>query len=207
MRRIGIVDYGLANMKSVHNAFTCFEADVVWARSPSDLGDVHGIVLPGVGSFDAGMRALRERGFTDMLERRVREGGMSCLGICLGLQFLFAGSSEGHEPGLGWIETQIRRFPAGREHPKVPHIGWNAAAVDAGSRMFSGMEPQVDFYFVHSYYAPLDEATADIATATCDYGLKFVVGIERDNVMAVQFHPEKSQLAGMKVIENFLKAV
>jgi imidazole glycerol-phosphate synthase subunit HisH len=204
MLRVGIIDYGLANMKSVGNAFACFDVDARPVATPAGLDTVERVVLPGVGSFDMGMQALRERGFVEALERRVRDGGLPCLGICLGLQFLFEGSEEGSETGLGWIRSKIQRFPVGANQPKVPHIGWSDVTVATPRRLFAEMEQRVDFYFVHSYYAPLDDATKGVATATCDYGVEFVAGLENENVMAVQFHPEKSQLAGMKVIENFL---
>lgn len=206
MARVGIIDYGLANMKSVANAFACFDAEIRIAASPADLDQVDRVVLPGVGSFDMGMRALRERGFIDALEHRVRSGGMPCLGICLGMQFLFTGSEEGTEPGLGWLNSKVCGFPVGKDHPKVPHIGWSDVVVVPNSRMFAAMDERVDFYFVHSYYAPLDGETRGVATAICNYGIEFMAALERDNLMAVQFHPEKSQLAGMKVIENFLGA-
>jgi glutamine amidotransferase len=204
MLRVGIVDDGLANMKSVGNALACFDVDARPATVPTDLDNVERVVLPGVGSFDMGMQALRRRGLADALERRVREGGLPCLGICLGLQFLFEYSEEGAETGLGWIKSKIRRFPTGANEPKVPHIGWSDVQMSRYSRLFAKMETSVDFYFVHSYYAPLDDATREVVIATCEHGVEFVAALEKDNLMAVQFHPEKSQLAGMKIIENFL---
>jgi imidazole glycerol-phosphate synthase subunit HisH len=141
------------------------------------------------------------------LNRRVAEAGAAYLGICLGMQFLFEGSDEGSERGLGWMRGRVRRFPEGVGHPKIPHIGWTEVAMPRPTQLFSDIAAPADFYFVHSYYAPLEgEAARDIA-AVAEYGVHYAAGVERDNIHAVQFHPEKSQLAGMKLIENFIAAV
>lgn len=202
--RVGVVDYGLANIRSVVNALNCFDVDVSVIASGDGLSDASHIVLPGVGSFDAGMRGLVERNHRDALQRRVIEAGVPYLGICLGLQFLFEGSAEGQQPGLGWIAGRIERFPSGEGQPKVPHIGWAEVEISPASRLMAELQPPADFYFVHSYYAPLD-AAGEIATGICEYGLRFCAALERDNVSAIQFHAEKSQLAGMKLLETFLK--
>src|SRR5208337_2837641 len=128
-RRVAVIDYGLANIRSVVNALNCFEVDVTVMESGAGLADAGRIVLPGVGSFDAGMQGLRERGHVEALQRRVLDGGVPYLGICLGLQFLFEGSAEGSAVGLGWIKGRIERFPSGPNKPKVPHIGWNEVEI------------------------------------------------------------------------------
>lgn len=204
MTQVTIVDYGLANLQSVVNAFEYLGADVTLAATGADLEDAEKIVLPGVGSFAAGMRGLRKCGHVEVLEELVLGQGRPYFGICLGMQFLLEGSAEGDEPGLGWVPGRVARFPEGPGCAKVPHIGWNDIAVPSDSRLFAGIEDATDFYFVHSYYVP--EASADdvACVGSCHYGLPFVAAFERDNVLACQFHPEKSQLAGMKVIENFL---
>jgi imidazole glycerol-phosphate synthase subunit HisH len=201
--RVAVIDYGLANIRSVVNALDCFEVDVMVAQNGAELADVSRIVLPGVGSFDAGMRGLRERGHVDALRRQVLEEGVPYLGICLGLQFLFEGSAEGSVAGLGWIKGRIERFPSGPNAPKVPHVGWNEVEIAPATALMAGLKSPTDFYFVHSYYAPLT-ATQQIATGVCGYGVRFCAALERDNIAAVQFHPEKSQLGGMKLIETFL---
>ncbi len=202
-RRVAVVDYGLANIRSVVNALACFDADVVVAETGAGLADANLIVLPGVGSFDAGMEGLVTRGHAEALERRVRAAGVPYLGICLGMHFLFSRSEEGVRPGLGWLDGTIVRFPAGEGHPKVPHVGWSAVEIAPSSRLMAGLTSPSDFYFVHGYHAPLAD-TAAIATGICKYGLQFCAALERENLAAVQFHPEKSQLAGMKLLETFL---
>lgn len=202
-RRVGVVDYGLANIRSVVNALSCFDVDVVVAKTGAELEDVGRIVLPGVGSFDAGMQGLTKRAHIAALNRRVREAGVPYLGICLGLQFLFEGSDEGEAAGLGWIKGRIERFPSGPGLPKVPHVGWNEVELTPSAKLLSEFNAHTDFYFVHSYFAPL-AATQTIATGICDYGVRFCAALEDGNIAAVQFHPEKSQLAGMKLLETFL---
>src|SRR5262245_26341731 len=204
-RRVAVIDYGLANIRSVVNALSCFEVDIRVVESGDGLADVGRIVLPGVGSYDAGMRGLTARGHADALQRRVRETGVPYLGICLGMQFLFEGSAEGSASGLGWLKGTIARFPSGPGQPKVPHVGWNEVEIGPATRLMADLQSPTDFYFVHSYYAPLSE-TRDIATGICDHGVHFCAVLEQDNIAAVQFHPEKSQLGGMKLLETFLGA-
>lgn len=203
--KIAIVDYGLANIRSVVNALECFAVEISIAKRGEELRDADKIVLPGVGSYDAGMRGMRERGHEEALNELVLDRGVPFLGICLGLQFLFEGSGEGEERGLGWLPGTCGRFPSGKGALKVPHIGWSdVEIVNPESRLFSELLPPLTFYFVHSFHAPYREGN-EWAAATCEYGLKFTAAVERDNVYATQFHPEKSQLAGMKLLETFLE--
>ncbi|MBM3559395.1 MAG: imidazole glycerol phosphate synthase subunit HisH [Alphaproteobacteria bacterium] len=204
MARVAVVDYGLGNLRSAMNALSCFGQELAIAETGDALADADIIVLPGVGSFDAGMRGLRSRGHDVALTRQVLGDGVRYVGICLGMQFLFAGSEEGREPGLGWFGGTMRRFPSGPGAPKVPHMGWDEVEMRAGSRMFAGIEPPADFYFVHSYYAPCEGDAGRYAAATARHGFDFVAAVERDNIFAVQFHPEKSQLAGLKLLETLL---
>ena len=150
------------------------------------------------------MRGLHERGHAAALERLVRGKGVPYLGICLGMQFLFEASEEGTEPGLGWMAGRVRRFPSAPGAPKVPHMGWSEVRTPRPSRLFAGLAPPLDFYFAHSYYVPLEGEAAACTAATCAYGLTYAAAVARDNLCAVQFHPEKSQLAGIKLIETFL---
>lgn len=206
MTRIAIIDYGLANIRSVANAIECFNIELIIAKTGIDLKKVDKIVLPGVGSFDAGMKGIKNRGHADALHDFVIENKKPFLGICLGLQFLFEGSEEGEQSGLGWIPGICKRFPSGLDKPKVPHIGWNdIEIVMKDSRFFFELKPPMTFYFVHSYYAPYENVTKDFTAATCNYGIDFTAAIEKDNIFATQFHPEKSQLAGMKLLETFLE--
>jgi glutamine amidotransferase len=205
MTTVAIVDYGLANIRSVVNALECFAAEILIAEKGDELKKADKIVLPGVGSFDAGMRGVRERGHEAALNELVMEKGVPFLGICLGLQFLFEGSEEGGEPGLGWLPGKCTRFPSGKGLPKVPHMGWSdIEVVKQGSRLFEALVPPLTFYFVHSYHAPYQEG-AEWAAATCEHGKVFTAAVEKNNLFAAQFHPEKSQLAGMKLLETFLE--
>lgn len=190
------------------NALECFEVTLTIAETGSALRGTDKIVLPGVGSFDAGMRGLKDRGHVDMLNELVKVKGVPFLGICLGLQFLFEGSEEGYESGLAWLPGTCKGFPSGPDRPKVPHMGWSdIEVVMQDSRLFSELRPPMTFYFIHSYYAPCDDDLEFFAAATCHHGLLFNAAIEKDNVFATQFHPEKSQLGGMKLIETFLKKI
>lgn len=204
MTRVAVVDYGLANIQSAVNALKCFDLSLTVAASGEELMEAERIVLPGVGSFDAGIRGLRARGHIEALETLVQGNGVPYLGICLGMQFLFEGSDEGGEAGLAWISGRVRRFPMGPGAPKVPHMGWSEVRKARESLLFAELAPPLDFYFAHSYYVPLEGEAEGCAAATCDYGLTYAAAVEKDNLFAVQFHPEKSQLAGLKLIETFL---
>jgi imidazole glycerol-phosphate synthase subunit HisH len=198
-----VVDYGLANIQSVVNALECFTPNIRIAETGDDIAGATRIVLPGVGHFDEGMKGLRSRGHVAALEAQVLEGGVPLLGICLGLQFLFEGSDEGVEPGLGWISGRVRRISEGNG-TKVPHMGWSEVTCPRPSRLFAELQAPIEFYFVHSYCALNVGEAARLASATCTYGDDFVAAFERENIFATQFHPEKSQLAGMKLLETFL---
>ena len=197
-----VVDYGLANIQSVVNALECFTPNIRIAETGDDLAGAARIVLPGVGHFDEGMKGLRERGHVAALEARVLAAGVPLLGICLGLQLLFEGSDEGVEPGLGWVSGRIKRIEG--NGVKVPHMGWSEVTCPRPSRLFAEIKAPIEFYFVHSFCAPNSGEAANLASATCAYGTGFVAAFERGNIFATQFHPEKSQLAGMKLLETFL---
>lgn len=202
--RVAVVDYGLGNLRSAVNALTCFGLDLTVAETGAELAGADIIVVPGVGSFDSGMRGLRERGHVDALNQLVQKDGVRYLGICLGMQFLFETSQEGSETGLGWLPGEVQLFSADAGAPKVPNIGWNEVAPVEGKRLFSDLEPPYEFYFVHSYFVPLNDNITDNVAATAHHGHDYAAAIERDNLFAVQFHPEKSQLAGMKLLETVL---
>ena len=200
---VAVVDYGLANIQSVVNALECFTPNIRIAETGDDLAGAKRIVLPGVGHFDEGMRGLRSRGHVAALQAQVLEAGVPLLGICLGLQFLFEGSDEGVEPGLGWISGRIRRIEEA-SGVKVPHMGWSEVTRPRPSRLLAELQDPIEFYFVHSFCAPNTGEAATLASAVCAYGGEFVAAFERGNIFATQFHPEKSQLAGMKLLETFL---
>jgi glutamine amidotransferase len=201
---IAVVDYGLANIQSVVNALECFTPNVRVAACGDDLVGAGKIVLPGVGHFDEGMRGLHARGHVEALTAAVHKGQTPLLGICLGLQFLFEGSDEGSESGLGWISGRVTRLRSG-PGVKIPHMGWSEIESARPSRLLAGITPPAEFYFVHSYAVENTGAAATVASAVCRYGMSFVAALERDNIFATQFHPEKSQLAGMKLLEMFVE--
>ncbi|OGO95752.1 MAG: imidazole glycerol phosphate synthase, glutamine amidotransferase subunit [Coxiella sp. RIFCSPHIGHO2_12_FULL_44_14] len=201
--KIGIVDYGLANTRSVMNAVECLGAHACLASRGEDLSSVDRIILPGVGSFDAAMQALQTRGHISVLNQRVVNEHIPFLGICLGLQLLFESSEEGVMPGLGWIKGSVCALA--KSTVKVPHMGWNEIVVCRENSLFLGIDTTCDVYFVHSYYVPYEEDAAQYCVAYCDYGQRSVAALEQGSIFGVQFHPEKSQLTGMKILENFLK--
>lgn len=195
-----IIDYSMGNLRSVQNAFAAVGCQAVVSRSPSDLRRADRIVLPGVGAFGDGMRNLEQSGWIDALEAEVRGRAKPFLGLCLGMQVLAErGSEHGDHPGLGWLPGEVERFPA--NGIRVPHVGWNDVAVARHSRLCSGLEDRASFYFVHSYVLRLRDETPVVGT--CDYGGPFPAIVERDNLFATQFHPEKSQRSGLAILRNF----
>lgn len=197
-----VVDYGSGNLRSVQKAFEYVGAQAEVGCDVRRIRDAAGLVLPGVGAFGAAMAELEGRGLAEVLRERI-EAGVPFLGICLGLQLLFESSDEspGVE-GLGVIRGQVRRLPPG---PKIPHIGWNQVEIVKESDLLEGVPDMSAFYFVHSYVV-VPTRPADVLTIT-EYGSTFVSGVERENVTAFQFHPEKSSALGLRVYENFARRV
>jgi imidazole glycerol-phosphate synthase subunit HisH len=197
--RVTVIDYKAGNLTSVLKALRHLGTEVVVTDAELvPIAEAERIVLPGVGHFAATER-LDKTGMTPAIRVAV-EHGVPFLGICVGMQWLYAGSTEapGHA-GLGCFAEQCARFPEGGE--KVPHVGWNSVSPRADSRLFAGVEPGEFVYFTHSYKAPV---TADTA-ATAEYMEPFAAAVERGNVMGVQFHPEKSSETGLKILRNFLE--
>lgn len=197
---IGIINYGMGNLGSVANAldYLGLEAEIV--DSPSQLGVHDRLLLPGVGSFGMGMRNLDASGWSEALRQKVNDG-VPLLGICLGMQLLFdAGEEHGLTIGLGFIPGRV--VPLRPAPPcRVPHVGWNGMSYPRRHPLFQGVKEHVDFYFVHSYQCMPSQA--DTVLAQCDYGGEFVAAVGKNNVLGVQFHPEKSQDVGLKILENF----
>jgi len=206
MTTVGIIDYGMGNLTSVRNAFEASGADVSVLDRPDQLAGVSHVVLPGVGAFGDGMSNLRERGWVPAMEREVIQNKKPFLGICLGLQLLAGHSTEhGDHVGLGWIPGNVVRLPDLDGSLRIPHIGWNdALPVHLNSMYREGFSQPGVFYFVHSFhFVPDDPSVID---GWCEYGTRFAASISMKNIWAVQFHPEKSQVAGLQVLRNFIAA-
>jgi imidazole glycerol-phosphate synthase subunit HisH len=201
---IAIVDYGMGNLRSLSNAFDYLGEEVTITSEPAVLEDARCIVLPGVGAFGDAMRALRAHGVADTLGRLVNEVGKPLLGICLGMQLVARESFEhGHHEGLGWVDARIERLaPAGGL--KVPHVGWNSLRFPAGDWLFEGVNPaEANFYFVHSYHMVCTDPTDRLATT--DYGGEVTAVVRRGDLTVMQFHPEKSQDNGLRLLGNWVR--
>lgn len=207
---IGVVDYGMGNLRSVSKSLESLGFPVIVSGSPAKLSRCAGIVLPGVGAFRDCMKNLGRQGFLPFLDD-VLDEGRPFLGICLGLQVLFSGSEEfGRHEGIGFFPGKVVRFPSGLKGTgpggnevvlKVPHMGWNRVDVVMDHPVFQGIPAGSYFYFVHSYYVEPEDPSC-VACRT-SYGLSFAAAVGKGNRMAVQFHPEKSQGAGLAVLANF----
>jgi len=204
MPTISILCLGISNTNSVKVAFESAGASVRLVSSAAELKDSDGIVMPGVGSFKHAMEALRQGGFPPRLQKAVIEDRTPFLGICLGMQMLAdEGDEGGQTQGLGWISGKIKRLTPPPSF-RVPHIGWDDIVIQKRQPLFEGLPPSPSFYFVHSYFLDADKR---YASASCDYGTPFPVGVQKDHIFGVQFHPEKSQKNGAVVLRNFLSHI
>ncbi len=205
MIRIAVIDYDMGNLHSACKGLEQAGATPIVTDQVSDLQAADGVVLPGVGAFDPAMKHLRDRHLVEPI-RSIIASGKPFLGICLGLQVLFEGSDEGNEPGLGVISGQIKEFVP-EPGITIPHMGWNQLSfTQPDSALWNGLTPGDWVYFVHSYYAePTDPS---VNAATVRHGSQTVTAaIAKDNLMAVQFHPEKSSTAGLQILSNFVTVV
>lgn len=199
--QIGLVDYGMGNRRSVQKALERVGAQVVVSSDPHRLRPLDGLVLPGVGAFPRGMANLRELGLDALLRERLA-AGVPVLGICLGMQLAFERSTElGGADGLGVIAGEVRPLEHGQL--KLPHIGWNEVSFSRSSPLLDGLPERCAFYHVHSF-APVPAEEADVLGRS-DYGTPFVSVVAHSSFYGVQFHPEKSSSAGMRLLGNFLE--
>jgi glutamine amidotransferase len=209
MSHVAIVDYGINNIRSVRNAVDYCGFDPVITSDKAQIEDASHVILPGVGAFGDAMSNLRSRSLDELLERAVREKGKPFLAICLGMQLL-ARTSEEHaetgEPhkGLGWFDASIERIRPNDPGLKIPHMGWNNVTTERDHPVLAGIRPNnLNFYFVHSFAMTCRDRSDLVAVA--QYGQPVTAIIARDNLVATQFHPEKSQDSGIELLGNFLR--
>jgi glutamine amidotransferase len=196
--RICILDYGMGNLRSVEKALEHVGAAATITSDAGAVREADGVILPGVGAFPRAMERVRELGQDELIAER-HQAGVPILGICLGLQLLFDSTTElGGAEGIGLLPGDVAELEA--EDLKVPHIGWSPVRWERGSRLVEGIESETPFYFVHSF-AP--RPAADEVLGSAVYGARFPCAAERDNVFGVQFHPEKSSAAGLRLLANF----
>ncbi len=203
-QRIVIIDYGIGNLRSVQKAFEHVGCEAGVTRSKRAISNASAIVLPGVGAFKDCMENLERYGLIEPMLRSIEEG-KPYLGICLGLQILFSESEEfGHQKGLDLIKGKVVRFKPDPDH-KVPHMGWNTIEKTREAPLLQGLKSGDFFYFVHSYYVVLEED--QWRSTLTHYGIPFVSSVWKENIFATQFHPEKSQQKGLRILENFARSV
>jgi len=200
---IVIVDYGVGNLASIINMLKKAGAKAIASSDPDVLQQAEKLILPGVGAFDAGMNKLNECGLVPLLNHLALEKKVPFLGLCMGLQLMTRGSEEGQTQGLGWLDAETLRFKFGAEqsHLKVPHMGWNTIEIRQEHPLFTDLDPEARFYFVHSFYVQSHDP--ETVLAETDYGGHFHSIFGKGNIMGAQFHPEKSHKYGMRLLKNF----
>jgi imidazole glycerol-phosphate synthase subunit HisH len=202
--KIGIIDYGMGNIRSVFHAFEAIGASVEICSSPQHLVAIDRLVLPGVGAFPDCMKNLTTKGFLPVLNDLVLKRKTPILGICLGMQAMADRGFEGGETsGLGWIKGSVRQLVSTQSF-RVPHVGWEEILSKKTSALFSGLNSTADFYFVHSFHLVCEDES-DVEARCVSGSSSFVAAIRRGNIWATQFHPEKSQEKGLRLLRNFLE--
>jgi len=201
MANIAIIDYGVGNLRSVEKAFAATGHDALVTGDVSILRKAERLVLPGVGAFAACMNELKQRGLNELVSERVK-AGTPLLGVCVGMQMLFEESDEfGTTSGLGFLKGKVQRF---NDDLVVPQVGWNRIKQQNGNRLFSGIPDESFFYFIHSYFcAPEND---EIVVGETEYGINYASVVAKENICGVQFHPEKSQTVGLRLLANFAEA-
>ncbi len=199
---VAVIDYDAGNIKSVEKALVHLGADVVVTREPEKILNADKVILPGVGAFGDAMEKINGYGLGPVIHEVV-DKGTPFLGICLGLQLMFERSDEApNVKGLSLLKGEILKIPVG-EYVKIPHMGWNSLHFMNNGRLFDGIDEGAYVYFVHSYY--LKAADENIVTAVTEYNTCIHASVEKDNIFACQFHPEKSSSVGLKMLDNFLR--
>jgi imidazole glycerol-phosphate synthase subunit HisH len=206
---IKILDYGMGNTASMMNMIHKVGGKAELCSKPSELDLATAIILPGVGSFDNAMIKIENSGLLEVLCGKVLKEKIPFLGICLGMHLLFERSEEGKLPGLGWIKGDVTRFNfsdvQSNTRLNIPHMGWNVINPKINENLFFGLENEARFYFVHSYHVNCDHPSNILATT--NYGYEFTCFVRHENILGVQFHPEKSHRFGMQFFKNFLKEI
>jgi imidazole glycerol-phosphate synthase subunit HisH len=199
---IVIVDYGVGNLRSIQNMLKKGGATAVISNNVKDIVTASKLLFPGMGHFDNCMQRFRSSGLQSFIEKKIFEEKVPVLGICVGLQMFMESSEEGDEPGLGWVSGKTIRFKqeAMDTSLKIPHMGWREVYNNKATGLWDGLETP-RFYFAHSYYVAPTEASDILLTAK--YGYEYTVGVEKNNILGVQFHPEKSHRFGMQLLRNF----
>lgn len=199
---IGILDYGAGNVNAFKRIYDNLNVPNRLIKTENDFKDVSKLILPGVGAFDAVISKLNDSGLRDSLDDLVINKKMPVLGVCVGLQIMANFSEEGVLPGLSWIDAEVKKFNISKNF-YVPHMGWNTASFKSKEPLFEGVDHKFGFYFVHSYYFE-NYDKLDFQASTF-YGHDFISVIKKDNIIATQFHPEKSHENGIKLLRNFQK--
>jgi glutamine amidotransferase len=200
---ITVIDYGMGNLRSVVKALELFTDQVRVSDDPASIKDSKALIMPGDGAFAMAMDHLEKLGWTEPLKEYIADGGYF-FGICLGYQLLFSSSEEfGHSKGLDIIPGKVVRFPEGGL--KVPHMGWNSVKILSGSKFLKGLPDESYFYFIHSFYPAVENREWVVGEAS--YGATFPCIVGRGNLIATQFHPEKSHRHGLMIVENFVRTV
>jgi len=201
---VQIIDYGVGNLSSVGNMIIKSGGKPILIKNPSDLNLSERIILPGVGSFDAGMKNLKDSNLIPVLNEAVNVNKVPFIGICLGMQLLFDTSEEGVSNGLGWVSGSVTKFSFDNNSTlKTPHMGWNTVSVKKDSILANIRDEKLRFYFVHSYH--VNCTNKDNILMTTNHGNTFVSAVQNDNIFGAQFHPEKSHRFGMDLLSNFIK--
>lgn len=202
---IAIIDYGSGNTGSILNMVRKIGGNAAITSSAEEIEAASGIILPGVGAFDAVAQNLEASNLLPLIEERVLQANIPFLGICVGMQILFDSSEEGNSSGLGWIPGKVERFNfahiEGKRRLKIPHMGWNLVDAVPDNPLFRQLDKNSRFYFVHSYHAVCSD---EYSIAKTSFGYPFTCAVQKGNIMGVQFHPEKSHKFGMQLLGNFV---